>query len=95
MLTVHEWMTRLETKSYEFLVAQTREPLVWGIGTRPPPNGVAYNQAVLALIAQREAPPPRPRAPPRLEAEEQIDPSRVEIVPYGGKGGTIRIVHPK
>ena len=30
-------------------------------------------------------PTPSSRAPPRLEADEEIDPSRVEIVPYGGK----------
>lgn len=88
--TVEEWMQRLESKSLKFLQDQT-SPQVRGY------NGRVYDTAVMQLINRRMAAGetverPRPTYAVQQVAEEK---GEVEIVPYGGKGGTMRIVHPK
>jgi len=83
-------MQRLESKSLKFLQDQT-SPHVRGY------NGRVYDTAVVELIQKRMAAGEtverfRPTySVPQVEEEE----GEVEIVSYGGKGGSLRIVHPK
>jgi hypothetical protein len=87
--TVEEWMQRLESKSLTFLLDQT-SPHVRGY------NGKAYDIAIREMIKTRITAGEtveriRPTyAVQRAEEEE----GEVEIVSYGGKGGSLRIVHP-
>lgn len=88
--TVEEWMERLESKSLKFLQDQTA-PYVRGY------NGRVYDTAVMELIKKKmEAGETVERSRPTYAvqpvAEEE---GEVEIVSYGGKGGSLRIVHPK
>lgn len=81
-------MERLESRSLEFLQNQTSS-YVRGH------NGKAFDTAVVNVIRQK------------MEAGETVvtsqpanvmpteDEGEVEIISYGGKGGTLRIVHPK
>ena len=88
--TVEEWMHRLQGKTLQFLQDQ-RSPHVLGH------NGEAYDAAVYQLIKERmEAgetvePPRMPQTAVPIQEEE----GEVEVIPFGGKGGTMRIVHPK
>lgn len=88
--TVDEWMERLESKSLKFLQDQTA-PYVRGY------NGTAYDTAVAKLIEVKMAAGEaversRPTYAVQTVAEEE---GEVEIVSYGGKGGSLRIVHPR
>lgn len=91
MKTESEWVALLETKEFGFLVDQT---------SVAHHNSTAFRTALYKTISKRqkngERLAPITRAPPRKEEEEDDDESgRVEIVRCGGKGQTIRIVHPK
>ena len=82
-------MERLESKSLHFLQDQTT-PYVRGY------NGKAYDTAVIHLIKKRMATGEtveRPR--PTYVVQQAEEEGEVEIVSYGGKGGSLRIVHPK
>ena len=92
--TVDDWMIRLEPKSLKFLSDQM-SPCVRGY------NGAAYDAAVLALLRKRrehmneeEAEEELVRHRVSMPREEEEE-GEVEIVPYGGKGQTLRIVHPR
>ena len=84
-------MQRLESRSLKFLQDQT-SPHVRGH------NGKEYDSAVVELIKIKMAAGetvvqrPRPTHAVQQVVEEEGD---VEIISYGGKGGTLRIVHPK
>lgn len=90
--TVEEWMQRLESRSLKFLQDQT-SAYVRGY------NGKAYDTAVTEMIKKRmTAGETVERFRPTYvvqRAEEEEEEGEVEIVPYGGKGGSMRIVHPK
>jgi len=82
-------MERLESKSLKFLQDQT-SPHVRRY------NGKAYDTAVTELITKRMATGEtveRPR--PTYVVQQAEEEGEVEIVSYGGKGGSLRIVHPK
>lgn len=89
--TAEEWMVNMKTASDAWLHNQLH-PCVRG------KNGAAHDAAILRLIAERSAEGKvieRPRRAalvrPYIEEEEGV----VEIVEYGGRGGTMRIVHSK
>lgn len=87
--TVEEWMQRLESRSLKFLQDQT-SPQVRGY------NGKMYDTAVVELIKKKMAAGEtveRSRLTYAVQREDEG--GKVEIVPYGGKGGSLRIVHPK
>ena len=89
--SVEEWMERLESRSLKFLQDQTN-PCVRGY------NGKEYDTAINILIKERmdageTVKRHRPTYMVSQAAEE--DEGEVEVVPYGGKGGSLRIVHPK
>ena len=88
--TVEEWMQRLETKSLKFLQDQT-SPHVRGY------NGKIYDTAVTELIKKRMAAGETvERLRPTFVVQQAVEEEgEVEIVSYGGKGGSLRIVHPK
>ncbi len=91
MKTVDEWMEDLKDKSLEWLVNQT-SPYIRGY------NWKEYDTAVHALkkmkldMGERIE---RRRRSCVVPSEDDVDAANVEIIPFGGKGGTIRIVHPK
>ena len=89
--TVEEWMERLESKSLKFLQDQTSSH-ARGY------NSKAYDNAVMELINRRMAAGEtmeRPRPTNAVQSVAKQEEGEVEIVSYGGKGGTLRIVHPK
>lgn len=89
--TVEEWMERLESKSLKFLQDQT-SPYIRGY------NGMVYDTAVAEMIESRMAAGEtveRPRPTYAVQSVARQEEGEVEIVSYGGKGGTLRIVHPK
>lgn len=86
--TIEEWTTRLSSKSLAWLKDQ-RAPFIRGS------NGKEYDTAIDILISRRIANGEyvtRVR-PCHIIPEEEI--GEVEVVDYGGKGGRMRIVHPK
>lgn len=90
--TVDEWMERLRTSSLTFLQDQTD-------GRVRGHNGKEYDTAVSILIRQRmnagetvERIRPTIAVPQGDTGEEE---GEVEVVSYGGKGGSLRIVHPR
>jgi hypothetical protein len=86
--TVEEWMERLESKSLTFLQDQM-SPCVRGY------NGKAYDTAVIHLIKKRMAAGETvERIRPTYAVQQMEEEGEVEIVSYGGKGGSLRIVHP-
>lgn len=86
--TVEEWMERLESKSLKFLQDQT-SPYVRGY------NGKAYDTAITEMINKKVAAGETvQRIRPTYAVQRAEDEGEVEIVPYGGKGGSLRIVHP-
>ena len=83
-------MERQESKSLKFLQDQT-SPYIRGY------NGTVYDTAVAEMIESRMAAGEtveraRPKNAVQSVARQE---GEVEIVSYGGKGGTLRIVHPK
>ena len=86
--SVDEWMTRLSSKPLRWLVNQ-RSPVIRGY------NGKNYDDAIDALIELRESTGeciPRVRS---CNIVVQEDAGEVEVIDYGGKGGKMRIVHPR
>ena len=86
--SVDEWITRLADKSLSWLQEQ-RAPYIRGY------NGREYDSAIDTLISMRIAEGKtivhvRPSC--IIPHEEE---GEVEVVDYGGKGGKIRIVHPR
>lgn len=88
--SVDEWMQRLQSKSLKFLHDQT-SPHVRGY------NGAEHDIAVDTLIKNRINNGERIERTPRPTyiLTQADDKGEVEIIPFGGKGGTIRIVHPR
>ncbi len=88
MRTVDEWMNRLKERSLAWLVDQ-KHPCVRGF------NGREYDTAINNLVKIKvDAGEHIDRHRPTfIISDEVIDEKNVEIVSYGGKGGTIRIVH--
>ena len=87
--TVEEWMERMESKSLTFLQDQT-SPYVRGH------NGNAYDAAVMELVKNKMAAGETvQRIRPTYVVQRAEEEGEVEIVSYGGKGGSLRIVHPK
>ena len=87
--TVEEWMERLESKSLKFLQDQT-SPHARGY------NGKAYDTAVMEMIRRKMAAGETvERIRPTYAVQRAEEEGEVEIVSYGGKGGSLRIVHPK
>ena len=90
--TVAEWMQRLEPRSLEYLHDQT-SPHVRGH------NGKVYDTAVVELIRKKVAAGEnvkRRRVTYAVQRSvEEKEEGEVEIVSYGGRGGSLRIVHPK
>ena len=87
-LTVEEWTTRLSSKPLGWLRDQ-RAPYIRGH------NGKEFDSAIDILISKRIANGEyitRVRPSHIIPQEEE---GEVEVVDYGGKGGKIRIVHPK
>lgn len=85
--TVDEWMERLQCKSLKFLQDQTASYIRGH-------NGKEYDTAVMNLIVQKRDAGDRVVClvlPTMSQIEEE---GEVEIIPYGGKGGSLRIVHP-
>ena len=81
-------MNRLDDKTLEWLVNQ-RHPAVRGY------NGKEYDTAIDALIERKlEEGEYIPYRPPTYIISSEADEENVEVVSYGGKGGTLRIVHP-
>lgn len=82
-------MERLESKSLKFLQDQT-SPHVRGY------NGKAYDTAIREMINRKMmAGETVERVRPTYVVQRAEEEGEVEIVPYGGKGGSLRIVHPK
>lgn len=87
-MTVEEWTERLESKSLKFLQDQTS---VYIRGY----NGKEYDTAVTELITKRiAAGETMERIRPTYAVQIAEEEGEVEIVSYGGRGGTLRIVHP-
>lgn len=88
--SVEEWMERLESRSLKFLQDQT-DPCVRGY------NGKEYDTAINILIKERmdAGETVKRHRPTYIVSEAAEEEGEVEVVPYGGKGGSLRIVHPK
>ena len=89
--TSDEWMTAMADRSLEWLLKQ-RHPCVRGR------NGRAHDEAIDALISKRTAAGeqvPRRFVPVVLVEADPTDAYDVEIVEYGGRGGTMRVVRPR
>ena len=87
--SVEEWTIRLADKSLSWLKGQ-RTPYIRGY------NGREYDAAIDILISKRVADGEcitRVRPSHIVREEEEV--GEVEVVDYGGKGGKIRIVHPR
>ena len=95
--TKEEWMATLRCYSADYLAEQLAEPLVAKHNFRA--YGAAWSDAIHELIQEKLAFGAtlckRKARPVGTEPVEDVDPSRIELVPYGGKGGVVRIVHPK
>ena len=83
-------MHRLSDRSIEWLTDQTAD-CIRGF------NGKAFDAAVQELIDKRHDEGHRIVRIRRTNIihNEEEDGGDVEVIPYGGKGGSIRIVHPK
>ena len=89
MRTVEEWMVRLNEKTLEWLENQ-KHPCVRGY------NGTEYDTAIDRLINTRKDAGEyvERHRPTFIIPTDELDEKNVEIISYGGKGGTMRIVHP-
>lgn len=87
--SVEEWMERLEGRTLKFLTDQTH-PCVRGY------NGEEYDTAIAILINKRmDAGETLTRHRPTYIVSPTVEEEgEVEVIPYGGKGGSLRIVHP-
>ena len=94
--TKEEWMEALRAMSIDFLAKQLNEPIIANYMART--AGVAWSEAIHALIQEKKAAGAtlgKRKVREAVVEDAEVDSSRVELVPYGGKGGMLRIVHPK
>ena len=87
MKTIAEYKECLKDKTLKFLQDQT-SPLIVGF------NGANYDAAIRELIRERMAQGEVVERVQRSHILKDEEEGHVEVVSYGGKGGTLRIVHP-
>lgn len=95
MHSFDEWVRRFN--SYEFLYLKKQyDPIVTRYN-RSRPGGETWYRALRHVLIERKSEDllPEVKSSRPLAHPEEEEEGTVEIISYGGKGQTLRIVHPK